>query len=56
MSAPKGWTDDDWYDFQEYFQSLSCQEQQIELQSMEALGKAKRKGKNVVVIEQYYEM
>jgi hypothetical protein len=56
MSVPKGWTDDDWDDFQEYFESLSCQEQQIELQSMVALGKAKQRGKNVVVIEQYYEM
>ena len=56
MSAPKGWTDDEWYDFQEYFESLSCQEQQIELQSMVALGKAKQRGKNVVVIEQYYKM
>lgn len=56
MNTPKGWTDDEWHDFEEYFESLSCQEKEIELQSMIALGKAKKLGKNVVAIEQYYEM
>ena len=56
MTTPKGWTDEDWHDFQEYFESLSCQEQEIELKSLIALGKAKKLGKNIVTIEQYYEM
>jgi len=56
MNVPKGWTNDEWQDFKEYFESLSCQEKEIELESMIALGKAKQRGKNVVVIDQYYEM
>ena len=56
MTTPKGWTNEDWDDFEEYFESLSCQEQEIELKSMMALGKAKKLGKNVVAVEQYYEM
>lgn len=56
MTIPKGWTDEDWHDFQEYFESLSCQEQEIELKSLIALGKVKKLGKNIVTIEQYYEM
>ena len=56
MSVPKGWTNEEWQDFQEYFESLTCQEQEIELKSLVALGKAKKLGKNVVAIEQYYEM
>lgn len=56
MNTPKGWTDEDWQEYEEYFSSLTCQEKEIELQSMIALGKAKKLGKNVVAIEQYYEM
>jgi hypothetical protein len=53
---PNGWTEEEWDEFQEYFESLSCQEQEIELKSMMAIGKAKKLGKNVIAIEQYYEM
>ena len=56
MQVPNGWTVDDWQDYQDYFNSLTCQEQEIELQSMKAFGEAKVSGKNVVVIDQYYEM
>ncbi len=56
MNTPKGWTDEDWQDYEEYFQSLTCQEREIELKSMISLGKAKQRGKNIVVIDQYYEM
>jgi len=56
MNTPKGWTEEDWQDYMEYFQTLTCQEKEIELQSMLALGKAKQRGKNIVVIDQYYEM
>lgn len=56
MGIPDGWTEEDWDDFQEYFWSLSCQEQEIQLKSMMALGKAKKLGKNIVTVEQYYEM
>lgn len=56
METPKGWTNEEWQDFEEYFQSLTCQEKEIELKSLIALGEAKRLGKNVVTIEQYYEM
>lgn len=56
MITPKGWTDEEWQEYEEYFESLTCQEKEIELQSMIALGKAKKLGKNVVAIEQYYEM
>lgn len=56
MSVPEGWTEEEWDDFQEYFQSLSCQEREIELKSLIALGQAKKLGKNIVTIDQYYEM
>jgi hypothetical protein len=54
--TPKGWTEEEWGEYKEYFESLTYQEQQIELKSMLALGKARQRGKNVVVIDQYYEM
>ena len=56
MDTPKGWTNEEWYEFQDYMSGLTCQEQEIEIQSMKALGEAKSSGKNVVVINQYYEM
>jgi hypothetical protein len=56
MDAPKGWTNEEWYEFQDYMSGLTCQEQEIQIQSMKALGEAKVSGKNVVIINQYYEM
>lgn len=55
-AVPNGWTEEEWEEFQDYFESLSCQEQEIELKSMMAVGKAKRAGKNVVTQEQFYQM
>lgn len=54
--TPKGWTDDDWYDFEEYLQSLPPQDLKNELQWLETIGNAKQSGKNLVCIEQFYEM
>jgi hypothetical protein len=56
MSKPESWSDEDWYDFEEYLQGLDCQEFKDELKFMEMLGKAKKSGKNVVVIDHYYDM
>lgn len=56
MDAPKGWTNEEWYEFQDYMSGLTCQEQEIQIQSMKALGEAKSSGKNVIIINQYYEM
>ena len=56
IEKPKSWTTEDWDDFQDYMSGMSCQEQEIEIQSIIALGEAKMSGKNVVIIDQYYDM
>lgn len=56
MTTPKGWTDEEWDDFEEYFASLSCQEQEIELKLLESMGKVKKMGKIIVPNDSYYEM
>ena len=56
INTPEAWSNEDWYDFEEYLTGLSCQELEIELKLLESLGKAKKMGKNIVFNESYYEM
>ena len=56
MSNPKGWSDNDWDDYEEYLQSLPPIQLKNELKSLELLGKAKANGKNIVVNNSYYIM
>jgi hypothetical protein len=56
MTTPKGWNDEEWDDYEEYFESLTCQEQEIELQLLQSLGKAKIMGKIIVPNNSNYEM
>jgi len=53
---PKGWNDEDWDDYEEYLQSLSAKELEIELKLLETLGKAKKEGKIIVPSETFYIM
>jgi hypothetical protein len=53
---PRGWSDEDWDDYEEYLQKLSAKELQNELQLLRAIGKAKREGKNIVPNETFYKM
>jgi hypothetical protein len=55
-NTPNNWSDEDWYEFEEYLSGLSCQEFENELKFMESLGEAKKSGKNVVVIDHQYDM
>ena len=53
---PKGWSNEDWDDYEEYLQNLSANELEIELKLLHSLGKAKREGKNIVPNETFYKM
>lgn len=53
---PKGWNDEDWDDYEEYLQNLSAKELENELKLLQALGKAKKQGKNIVSNETFYKM
>jgi len=53
---PKGWSDEDWDDYEEYLQNLSAKEIEIELKLLQSLGKAKKEGKNIVPNETFYKM
>ena len=53
---PKGWSDEDWDDYEEYLQNLSAAELEIELKLLKTLGKAKKEGKNIVPNETFYKM
>ena len=53
---PKGWSDEDWDDYEEYLQNLSAKEIEIELKLLHSLGKAKKEGKNIVPNETFYKM
>ncbi len=53
---PKGWSDEDWDEYEEYLLSLTAKELEIELKVLETLGKAKKEGKNIVPSETFYEM
>lgn len=55
-STPKGWSDEEWDDYEEYLQELSDKEIEIELKFLKALGKVKKQGKNIIPNQSYYEM
>jgi hypothetical protein len=44
---PKGWSDEDWDDYEEYLQNLSAEELEIELQWLKSVGIAKERGSTV---------
>jgi hypothetical protein len=50
------WNDEDWDDYEEYLETLTCQELENELKFLESLGKAKKEGKTIVVNDSLYEM
>lgn len=56
MLAPKNWTNQEWHEYEEYFQSLTVQEKELELNYIIALSQAKKRGKNIVIEQQYYRM
>jgi hypothetical protein len=53
---PKGWSDEDWDDYEEFLQNLSAEELEIELKLLETLGKAKKDGKFIIPSNTFYEM
>jgi hypothetical protein len=53
---PKGWSDEDWDDYEEFLQSLNEEELENELKMLKSLGKAKKEGKNIVPNETFYKM
>lgn len=53
---PKGWSDEDWDEYEEYLSNLTCQELETELQLLQSLGKAKQMGKIIVPNDSLYEM
>jgi hypothetical protein len=53
---PKGWSDEDWDDYEEYLQNLSAKEIEIELKLLNSLLKSKKDGKNIVPNETFYKM
>lgn len=53
---PKGWSNEDWDDYEEYLQNLSAKELEIELKLLKTLGEAKKEGKIIVPSETFYKM
>jgi hypothetical protein len=49
-------SEDEMLEFEELLNEMSPEELTAELKFLEAIGKAKQKGKNLVVIDHYYDM
>lgn len=47
---------EEWEDYEEYLQELTDEELKIELQWLESIGEAKRRGSTVVPNQSYYDM
>ena len=49
-------TTEEWEEYEDYLQELTSEELKIELQWLESIGQAKRRGCTVVPNESYYDM
>ena len=47
---------EEWEDYEEYLQELTSDELKIELQWLQSIGEAKKRGSTVVPNESYYDM
>jgi hypothetical protein len=47
---------EEWEDYNEYLAELTDEELKIELEWLETIGKAKKRGSTIVQNESYYEM
>jgi hypothetical protein len=47
---------EEWEEYEDYLQELTSEELKIELQWLESIGQAKKRGSTVVQNESYYDM
>ena len=47
---------EEWEDYEEYLQELTSEELKIELQWLQSIGEAKKRGSTVVPNNSYYDM
>jgi hypothetical protein len=55
ISVPKGWDVEEWFEYQEYLDSLTPQQFKEELKFIEAAADCKRRGKNFVEYTSVYD-
>ena len=46
----------EWQEYEEYLQELTSEELKIELQWLQSIGEAKKRGSTVVYSDSYYDM
>jgi hypothetical protein len=49
-------TQEEWQEYEEYLEELTDEELKIELQWLESIGQAKKRGSTIVPNESYYDM
>lgn len=49
-------TNEEWQEYQEYLDELTDEEFKIEIQWLQSIGEAKKRGSTVVINNSYYDM